>query len=403
MFCAPALAQEWTRFRGPNGSGLGTAPGLPVKWTDADYKWKVELPGSGPASPVVWGERIFLTSADEQAMHRYIVCLSTADGSLLWKQEFPYQKFARKINAFNGYASSTPAVDEDRVYVCWSQPESFMLAAFDHNGKQVWTYDLGPYESQHGSGTSPILVGDLVVLCNEQDGPRSFLVAVEKKTGQLRWKLDRTSGKTPASTPVVYHPKGGSDQVIFTSTKHGIASIDASSGNEAWSVPDAFNLRCVGSPIVAGDLIIGQCGEGSAGRFTMAVHPGSASEKPQVAYKLNKFVPYVPTPVAKGDLLFLWSDTGTVTCARLSTGEIVWQEKLGQKKAEFFGSPVCVNDNLYCISKTGDVFVVSATEKFALLGQTPLGEPSFATPAISGGNMYLRTTHHLMCLPPKSS
>lgn len=398
LFGAPALAQEWARFRGPNGAGMGTAPGLPVKWTDADYKWKVELPGSGPGSPVVWGDRIFLTSSDAQSTHRFVVCISTVDGGVLWKREFPYKMFAKKINNDNTYASSTPAVDADLVYVSWSEPESYMLAAFDHNGKEAWKCDLGPYESQHGSGTSPIIVGDLVILSNEQDGPKSFLVGVERKTGQIRWKLDRQSGKTPASTPVVYHPKGGAEQIIFTSTKHGIVSVDASSGNVAWSVPDAFNLRCVGSPIVAGDLVVGQCGEATAGRSTIAVKPGTPTEKPQVVYKLNKAVPYVPTPVAKGDLLFLWSDTGTVSCVRLSSGDIVWQEKVG---GAFYCSPICINEKLYCVSKTGEVDVVAAAEKFELLGRTPLGEASYATPAVSGGNMYLRTTRHLFCVGPK--
>ena len=402
VFVSAVRAQEWTRFRGPNGSGLGVAPGLPVKWTDADYQWKVELPGGGPSSPVVWGDRVFLTCTDEATSERSIVCINAADGSIIWKKAFPYKFY--KINPNNGFASATPAVDEERVYVSWSEPESYMLAAFDHNGKEAWKLDLGPYASQHGSGTSPIVVGDLVVLSNEQDGPHSFLVGVEKKTGQIRWKLDRRSGKTPASTPCVYHPKGGSEQIIFTSTLEGIVAVDASSGNVAWAMPEAFNLRCVASPVVAGDMVIAQCGEGAAGRYTLAVRAGSESQKPEVVYKLNKMVPYVPSPLVKGDLLFLWSDTGVVSCMRLSSGQVLWQQKLGASAKEsgaYFGSPVCVNDKLYCISKTGDVVVVAATEKYELLARNPLGEPSFATPAVAGGKMYLRTTRHLFCLSSK--
>jgi outer membrane protein assembly factor BamB len=162
-----------------------------------------------------------------------------------------------------------------------------------------------------------------------------------------------------------------------------------------WQLRDVFDRRVVASPIVAGDLVIGNCGEAQAGRLLIAVRPGSKDQKPLVAYTLTVNPPYVPTPLAKGDLLFLLTDSGVASCLRASTGKLIWQQRLN---APFYGSFVCVADRLYAISRKGDVFVLSASEKFQLLARNPLGENSYATPAIANGRMYLRTYSHLICL-----
>ena len=166
LSAAWAEAQEWTRFRGPNGTGLGQATGLPAKWTDQDYNWKAKLPGEGHSSPVVWGQKIFLLSADPQTAMRYLLCLSAQDGGELWRREFP--SATHRLHQRNTYASSTPAVDAERIYVAWSTPAHVTLRAFDHAGKDVWQVDLGQDVSEHGFGCSPILFEDLVILSNSQ-------------------------------------------------------------------------------------------------------------------------------------------------------------------------------------------------------------------------------------------
>src|SRR5437764_1271925 len=162
-----AAGQEWARFRGPNGTGISQAKTVPAKITEADINWKVELPGSGHSSPVLWGSRIFLTSTGDKAGGISVLCLAAEDGHLIWRRNFSLNPFAR--HEFNSFASSTPALDADRVYVVWNEPEHYMLAAMDHSGAVLWQRDFGPFVSQHGCGISPIVYEDKVLLGNEQD------------------------------------------------------------------------------------------------------------------------------------------------------------------------------------------------------------------------------------------
>ncbi len=154
MLGTNAFAQEWSRFRGPNGSGIGEAT-LPSTWTDADYRWKVELPGLGHSCPVLWGEQLFLTSADSKTGDRFVLCYHALSGKLLWRETFDAQPI-KKHNK-NSFATSTPACDQDRVYVAWSLPDRLMMTALDHQGKQVWQRDLGAYKSGHGFGSRPVI------------------------------------------------------------------------------------------------------------------------------------------------------------------------------------------------------------------------------------------------------
>jgi len=181
---APFLhAQEWTRFRGPNGSGVSDAKTVPVKWTDADYKWKIDLLGIGHSSPVVWGHRLFVTSADAAAGKRSLLCIDTGYGSTLWTRDFGLKRFRTHKN--NSLASGTPTVDADHVYVLWQSPTTSPLIAYDHEGNQKWEYDLRPYKHGQGPGTSPIVYQDLVIVSNDHKQD-SFLLAVDRRNGTER-------------------------------------------------------------------------------------------------------------------------------------------------------------------------------------------------------------------------
>jgi outer membrane protein assembly factor BamB len=391
-----ATAQEWTRFRGPNGSGISDATTIPAQWTDKDYNWKAPLPGIGHSSPVIWGDRIFLTSAIEDTCQRIVLCLSVADGSILWEKRYdstPHPKHLR-----NSYASSTPAVDADLVYVAWSAPDEYTLAAFDHQGTEKWKKNLGPYKSQHSGGTSPIVYEDLVILGNDQDGVSSLL-AFDRHTGELRWQTPRRSEFVSYATPCVLAREGQPPELIFDSGAHGVSAIDPKSGKTNWEL-DVFDKRTVSSPILVGGLILGTCGSGAGGNYVAAVRPGSVDGKtpPQEAWKVAEAAPYVPTPIAKGDLVFLWSDKGVASCIKASNHEVLWRERVG---GNYSGSPVCVGDKLYCIAEDGQVVVLAAAAEYQLLGRSPLGEDSRSTPAVTGGRMYLRTYSHLASLGGK--
>lgn len=387
-------AQEWSRFRGPNGSGIGRAA-LPADLGEKDFAWKTTLPGKGHSSPVVWGERVFVTANPEGTGRRVLVCVNAADGKIAWERDFQGANTFRQ-HADNSYASSTPAVDAERVYVAWLSPEGSGIAAHDHaDGREMWKVNLGPFQSQHGPGTSPMVHDGMVYLDFDPDGPASFLVALDARTGAERWRWKRDGRKHSSVTPCIFTPKQGAPQVISISHTVGMTALDAKNGAVAWQLPGLFTKRCVASPVVAGDLIFGQCGEGQAESFVEAVRPAADGKSAERIYEVIRVGGYVPTPLVLGDFLFLWKENGLVTCVRAANNEQVWSERV---QGPFYGSPIAVGDRLYNVTRRGELVVLSASVKFAELGRIPLGENSFATPAVSGGRMFVRTFTRLIAI-----
>ena len=396
------LAQEWTRFRGPNGTGVSRAKTIPTRITEADLNWKMELPGTGHSSPVEWGEKVFLTSTGDKSGGLSVLCLSASDGRLLWRRDMPLSPFPR--HSFNSYASSTPAVDADRVYVVWNEPDHYRLAGFDHDGTLAWQRDFGPFVSQHGCGISPIVYQGKVILGDEQDDRKfvkeqtrdgeSFVIAVDASTGRTCWQTPRRSAVVAYSTPCVYEPKNAPPALIFNSQGHGIYAVDPDTGKVRWEYETAFDKRSVSSPIIAGDIILGSCGSGGGGNFVTAVKSAdaTASRKTELAYQMKKSAPYVPTGVVMGDLIWFWSDSGIVTCLEAATGAVRYQERVG---GDYFGSPVWVDGRLFCVSTSGELVVVEASDKFSVLHRYPLNELCHSTPAVALGRLLIRTEKHL--------
>jgi len=387
-----ASAQEWTRFRGPNGTGISQTT-FPPKFTEKDFAWNITLPGSGHSSPAIWGDKVFVTCTDETTAQRIVLCLSSKTGAVEWKKEFGSHTF--KKHGDNSYTSATPAVDADHVYVCWNTPEEFTLMALTHGGVEVWKADLGPVVSQHGSGNSPVVVGDRVFLGDEQDGP-SFLFAFDRMTGKVLWKTPRKNAKYSYASPVIFTPKDGPETIVFTSQAEGMTGIDPKTGKVVWQIADLFNSRTVGSPTVGNGLIFATCGEGPGGHWLVAVRPGPEG-KAELAWKVVSETPYVPTPLAQGDKLYYWSDRGVVTCAHGATGEKIWQEHV---PGSYYSSPIVAGNIIYNLTKKGEVIAIAAGDKFELLGQTPLpvSEKCQASLAVSRGRMYIRTYTHLYCV-----
>jgi outer membrane protein assembly factor BamB len=281
-------------------------------------------------------------------------------------------------------------MDGERIYVAWLAPEKSQLLAFDHAGKPQWTVELGSFIAQHGGGASPTIVDGMVILPFEQDGPGdSYVLAVDAVTGKERWRLPRTSGKLACSTPAVLR-SGADTQLICTSSNHGVYAIDLATGKEVWSLPKAFTQRCVASPVVAGGLIFASDGQGGKGTHLIAVRPPQKpGDQPTLAWELINGAPYVPCVIVRDDLLFLVTDAGHAACLNAATGKEIWRQPLGV--GTFYGSPIIIGDRLYVISRRGEVVCVSATKEFKHLGVSALGEGSFATPAVDGNRIFLRT------------
>ncbi len=397
IFVTLADGQEWTRFRGPGGSGLSNAKNLPVEITDANIKWRVDLPGNGHSSPVLWGDTVFLTtSGGGKSGRRSVVALSAENGAEKWRSEYRFTPYRQ--HRFNDFASSTPCVDAQRVYVTWTSPEGVEVLAIDHAGKRVWSKTVGEFSAVHGSSASPVLASGMLVIGSHSEKGESFIIGLDPKTGKEKWRVKRTTGSTGAySTPTLRAISSGAAELVFSSTAHGLTAIDPATGKIRWEHDPGFSKRCVGSPVISGDIVFTAAGSGGGGKESTVVQ--IIDGKPQPAWKAGKKgLPYVPTGIAFEGSIFLLSDGGVMSCRRAVDGELLWQKRVIGAP---YASPIIVDGRIYCCSKEGKLVVLEAGDKYLPLGsyQFPDGiDGIYATPAATNGRLYVRTFSQLFCI-----
>jgi outer membrane protein assembly factor BamB len=392
-----ARADNWPRFRGPNGTGVAADKGIPVKWGDGDFLWKAELPGVGHSSPVVWGDRLFLQTGGAKGEGRALLCLDANTGKQLWSSAAPGGT-ARKHDR-NSFASSTPATDGRLVYAVFWDGRDVSLSAYDMQGKPLWKQDLGGYTSQHGPGMSPVVHDGRVFVNDDQDGAAAFL-AFDAATGKPLWRAERKAFRACYSTPFVRRKPGGGDELVVASTA-GLTAYDPRTGAENWAYDWTFSgmpLRTVGSPLEAAGLIFAASGDGGGARQFIAVEPPAKSgERPKLAWASEDrgTCPYVPTVLARDGKLFIVHDKGNLVCADARTGEQVWGKNL---RCLFTASPVLIDGKIYAPNEQGDVYVFEAAPTYKLLAKNSLGELVFASPAVANGRLYVRGKQHLFCI-----
>ncbi len=388
-------AGEWSRFRGPEGNGISPAKHLPVQWGEKEVRWRTELPGKGHSSPVVWGNRVFVTSGRDTDAERYVVCVQKSDGKVLWEKHYPSQTYHQHKD--DNYGSSTPVVDENTAYVYWATPQAITVLALSHDGQEKWRKNLGPFTAQRGAGVSPVLCNQTVWINNDQEGPSS-LIGLDAKTGNIKYKLDRMVDKASYGTPVPLAREGRPEELIFAASSHGLTSVNPQTGAVNWDCTNLYKARVVSSPITSDGLVICSSGEGGVGKRLVVVRPPASKGAASVLYDFTKGVPNVPTPLAKDGRLFILCDNGLLRCVNTATGAPIWEEKIEEP---FYASPVWAAGRLYLVSRAGTVYVVSAGDKYELLGKASLGEATSATPAIADETLFFRTLSHLMAVGGK--
>ncbi len=408
ILCAATLSthafggDDWSRFRGPNGTGVNANCDVPLPWAPKDIHWQIELPGSGNSSPVVRGDSVYLMSTDADSGARFLQAFSLRSGEQLWRRDIVGTPF-NGLHARSSYASSSACVTEHGGYFSWASPDNLVLAALKHDGTPLWQRDLGRFVSQHGFGASPAAFGNLIVLFNSQAAEQlpagvepgvSSVEAFDAKTGDTVWSTKRKTTRVCYGVPTHFvDPNSGKDALLFADTGEGVFALDLATGSPLWS-KRVFEKRSVACPVVVGDLAIATEGSGGGGNVLFAVD----LKDPEHALKfsIDRYAPYVPSVVAKDDLLFLWSDRGMVSCVRVPSGEVAWIKRVSNPPVS--SSPVIAGDKLIGISEEGTVTILAAADEFKEIGSVELGEPTRATPLVGEHYILFRTSTHLMCV-----
>jgi len=454
VLCAGSLTAAdppgWSRFRGPNGSGVSSAMNVPIEFGPAkNLLWRLALP-HGHSSPIIKGDRIYLTGFRDDALLTFAIDRGT--GRILWERTAPQVK-TRVVDKRNNPASPSPAVDDNAVYVFFPD---YGLIAYDTSCHQRWTMPLGPFTNIYGMGASPIVVGDLLILaCDQSVG--SFVMAVNTRTGRVQWKTDRPEAKSGHSTPIVWRGSDGTDQILLPGS-FLLTSYDVATGRKLWWV-GGLSFEMKSTPVIDGDTIYvngygapvndpgnkitvpsadvvwptadadgdGVLSKAEFPKFTPAFwfdvadldHNGSLSRDEWAYYraslesengmlairlggsgdmsdkairwKYQRTVPQLPSPLLYGGVLYMINDNGIVTTLDPQKGTLITQGRLTGAPGPHFASPIAADGHIFFTSEAGAVVVVSPGGNITPLVVNDLGEDTYATPAIADGRIYVRT------------
>lgn len=445
---------DWSRFRGPNGSGISTATNIPTEFGPGkNLLWRLELP-QGHSSPILLDDRIYLTGfRGDQLM---TIAIDRLRGKILWERPAPEVK-TRVIDKRNNPASPSPAVEANGVYVFFPD---YGLIAYDGAGKQLWTMQLGPFSNIYGMGASPVIVGDLLVLaCDQSVG--SYVMAVEKRTGKVRWKVDRPEAKSGHSTPILWRGPDGKTQIILPGS-FLLTSYDAATGKKLWWV-GGLSFEMKSTPVIGGDTIYvngygapvndpgnkvtipaaddvwktadtdgnGTISKAEFPKFTQAFWfdvadldlngtlskdewayyraaldsengmlairlggSGDMSDK-AIRWKYQRSVPQLPSPLLFNGVLYMVNDNGIITTLNPDTGAVIKQGRLTGALGPHFASPTAADGHIFFTTEAGKVVVVAPGGDLAPMTINDLGEDTYATPAFADGRLYVRTTQAL--------
>ena len=391
------LVADWPQFRGPDGQGHSKEKGVPIQWAeDRNITWKSAVPGQGWSSPVIALNQVWMTGAEADGKSLHAVCIDKTSGALLCNIEVLTPKDSGPRHRLNGYASPTPVLDGERVYVHFGPRGTVCL---DTAGGILWKNTEFDYNVIQGAASSPILHRDLLILtCDGID--HQFIVALDKRTGKIRWKQPRAHleaaakkrsiAKMAYSTPLV-QPVDGTPQLVCSGADH-VAAYDLKTGAELWWMPyDGFSI--VGRPSYGNGLfyVVGSIRQDHF--CVYAVRPGKGRlSDDQIVWENSKGIPHVPSPLLVGKQLFVVHDGGVASCLDALTGNEHWRERLG---GNHDASPVEISGRIYFCNREGKTTVVSASDQFEVLALNQLDGIFKASPAVSDGALFLRSDTHL--------
>ena len=436
LFAASAVAvhsqppAQWPGFRGPSASGVADGTTLPDRWngvTKENVEWKIPVPGLGHSSPIVWGDRVYVTTAvssqpgatfkpglygegtasEDRSPHRWVLtAFDRRSGAIVWERT-AYEGTPREKRHIKAtYANATPATD-GRIVVAFFGSQG--LYAFDMNGRPLWKKDLGVLntgaydlpEYEWGTASSPIIYKDLVIVQCDTQG-ESFVLAASAKTGETVWKTARK--ELPSwGTPTVVVPATGRPELV-TNASNFVRGYDPASGEELWRVGGSSKITAP-TPIAADNLIVVASGRAPE-RPIFVIRPGGRGDitppdgvsGPHVVWRKTGRGSYMPTPIVYGTTLYVLGNAGLFDAYDLRSGDEIYRQRLQHQGSGFSASPVAADGRIYLSSEDGDIFVVRSGPTFELIGKNPMGEPLMATPALAAGRMYVRGEKHLFAI-----
>jgi outer membrane protein assembly factor BamB len=406
-FAAAAAAENWPGWRGPRGDGTSLEQNIPTQWNGpagGGIAWKVPVPGVGHSSPVVWGDRVFLVSCLTDTEERVLLCFDRTSGKTLWQTTVLAAPLEKK-HTLNSYASGTPATDGERVYVAFLEadfgslkertPGSVVVAANYLDGKRLWQVKPGRFASVHGFCSSPVVYKDKVIVNGDHDGD-AYLLALDRATGQTVWQVPRENKTRSYCTPII-RTIDGREQMILSGSKC-VASYDPNDGSRHWII-DGPTEQFVASIVYNGKLLFMTAGFPE--KHMMAIRPDGQGNVTQshIAWRTTRGCSYVPSPIAHGEYFLVTSDDGVGSCFRAEDGERLWMERMG---THYSTSLTSAGGLVYFLEDNGVMKVVRPGPTLDVVAENVLGEKCYASPAISQGNLFIRSSAHLYCIGPRA-
>lgn len=406
-----ASAEQWPGWRGPTGDGISREPHLPTAWSEQteNIRWKVEIPGQGYSSPIVWNDAIFLTTCIQETGDRILLRLDRETGREVWRKTVVTAPL-ETLHKLNSHASGTPATDGETVYVAFLEvgaeeidapnvgtprpvkPGRMVVAAYGFDGTLKWIVRPGQFISVHGFCSCPVLYRNLVILNGDHDGD-SYLVALDKSTGEIVWKTPRNHKTRSYVTPLI-REVDGKDQLVLSGSR-AVAGFDPQTGTLLWEI-DGPTEQFVASLVHDGSQFY--LAAGFPTYHVMKVRPNGTGNvtDTHVSWHVTDAKCYVPSPVLVDDLLLVADDNGIGNCFDTATGERLWRERLGR---HFSASLLTANGLVYFLADDGKMTVLKPTRSGAeILAENVLDGDFYASPAAADGILYLRSTTHLYAI-----